>query len=118
MTNPLKIVLSHPLLFAPIIKAVMPRVSDQAGAMLKTTVAFTMARASEGDNVIPDNAYIIANIRVSHHQGYESSVKVLKKLADKYNLPFVPLQDKFDEMSEKYGTKMVIENGIAKVVLD
>lgn len=86
MNSPLKIVLRNPLLFAPAIKFAMPRVSNTAAAMLKTTVAFTMAKASDGDNVIPDEAYVVANIRYSHHQGSEESLAILKKLAYKHDL--------------------------------
>ena len=38
--------------------------------------------------------------------------KVVKKLADKYKLPFVPLQDKFDEMSEKFGVELYLADGV------
>ncbi len=86
MKSALKIVLKHPVLFSPLLKFAMPRSSDTAGAMLKTTVAFTMAKASDGDNVIPDEAYIVANIRFSHHQGSKESLAILDKLAKKYGL--------------------------------
>jgi len=38
--------------------------------------------------------------------------KVVKKLADEYNLTFVPLQYKFDELSEKYGVETYLYDGV------
>lgn len=38
--------------------------------------------------------------------------KVVKKIAEDYNLPFVPLQDKFDEMAEKYGEEIYLYDGV------
>ena len=38
--------------------------------------------------------------------------KVVKKIAEDYNLPFLPLQDKFDEVTEKYGVKYYLPDGV------
>lgn len=38
--------------------------------------------------------------------------KVVKKLAEKYRLGFIPLQKKFDEYSEKYGAKPYLYDGV------
>ena len=38
--------------------------------------------------------------------------KVVKKLAEKYDLPFIPLQAKFDEKSEKYGVEPYLYDGV------
>lgn len=79
-------VLGHPKLFGPLIKAVMPSVSSTAGAMLKTTLAFTMAKGSEGTNVLPQEAWVIGNMRYSHHQGLEGSLDAIRPIADKYQI--------------------------------
>ena len=73
-------------LFKPLITAVMPKVSPTAGALLRTTIAFTMANGSEARNVIPAEAWVVGNMRVSHHQGYESSLAAIKDLAAKYDI--------------------------------
>lgn len=38
--------------------------------------------------------------------------KVIKKLADEYSLVFIPLQNKFDEFSEKYGAETYLYDGV------
>lgn len=38
--------------------------------------------------------------------------KVVKKLAKEYNLPFVPLQDKLDEVSKKFDAKYYLADGV------
>ena len=65
---------------------VLPSISPAAGALLKTTIAFTMASGSEGRNVLPSEAYVIGNLRYSHHQGRDDSLAVLKTIADKYDI--------------------------------
>lgn len=42
--------------------------------------------------------------------------KVVKKLAEEYGLYFVPLQKKFNEMSEKYGVEHYLYDGVHPMV--
>ena len=83
---PLHLVLGNLWLFKPLLKKVLPLISPQAAAMLQTTVAFTMQKGSDGYNVIPQEAYVTANLRFIPHQKVEESVAVLTKLARKYDL--------------------------------
>lgn len=73
-------------LFGPLLKAVLPAVSAQAGAMLKTTVAFTKASGSDAFNVIPQEATVGANLRFIPHQGEKESLEILNKLSKKHGL--------------------------------
>ena len=82
----LKLVLSNLWLFGPILKVVLPKISAQAGAMLKTTIAFTMQTGSEAYNVIPQEATLGANLRFIPHQGEKESLAILEKVAKKYGL--------------------------------
>ena len=86
MDQPLKFILGHPVLFKPILLKVIPLVSGAAGAMLKTTLAFTMAQGSEGSNVLPQKAFVIGNMRYSHHQGGENSIAAVRALAAKFEI--------------------------------
>ena len=61
-------------------------ISAQAGAMLSTTIAFTMSEGSNGYNVIPQEASICANMRYIPHQGTDESLEVITNLAKKYNI--------------------------------
>lgn len=86
MSGALKLFLGHAGFFKPLIKAVMPSVSPTAGAMLKTTIAFTMAGGSDGLNVIPQAAYVTGNMRFSHHQGGKASIEAVTNLAKKFDI--------------------------------
>ncbi len=96
MSGPLKLVLKNSKTFKPLLLKVMPMVSGAAGAMLRTTVAFTMASGSEGTNVLPQEAWVIANMRYSHHQGGKSSIEAISKLAKKYDIETVVLDPGVD----------------------
>lgn len=72
--------------FKPLLCKVMPSVSATAGAMLKTTLAFTMAEGSEGTNVLPQEAWVIGNMRFSHHQGQQDSFDKIRQLAAKFDI--------------------------------
>ena len=73
-------------LFRPLLKAVIPAVSAQAGAMLKTTIAFTTQSGSDAYNVIPQEATLGANMRFIPHQGEKESLEIIEKLAEKHGL--------------------------------
>lgn len=83
---PLHLVLGNLWLFKPILRKVLPLISPQAGAMLQTTIGFTMQKGSEGYNVIPQEAYVTANLRFIPHQKADDSIRVLSELASKYGL--------------------------------
>lgn len=96
MRGPMKLALGHPTLFSPILKAVMPKASSSANAMLSTTLAFTVISASDGANVMPEEAYVIGNMRFSHHQGGEDSVAAITRLAKKHGLSVETLNEVLD----------------------
>ncbi|MBR5471760.1 MAG: M20/M25/M40 family metallo-hydrolase [Oscillibacter sp.] len=102
MTGPLRFVLGHARLFEPVLVRLMPLVSGAAGAMLKTTVAFTMASGSEGTNVLPQEAWVIGNMRYSHHQGGEASIAAITALAKRYDIETVVLDPVFDSPLSDY----------------
>lgn len=70
----------------PLLKAVMPAISSEAAAMLRTTIAFTMQSGSDACNVLPQEASVCANLRFIPHQGMAESLEILRKLAAKYDL--------------------------------
>ena len=95
-------VFAKPELFAPVLKAVMPKTSATANALLQTTIAFTMAQGSEARNVIPAEASVVGNMRVSHHQGYASSLEAVKKIAEKYDIETEVLEPAIDSPLADY----------------
>ena len=116
----MKLVLGHPRLFSPVLTRVIPRISNVAAAMLKTTVAFTMASGSEGANVLPQEAWVMGNMRYSHHQGGKASVDAVVRLAEKYNIETVILDPGFDSPLSDHRSEAfaLVERAVAKVFPD
>ncbi|MBR4538903.1 MAG: M20/M25/M40 family metallo-hydrolase [Clostridia bacterium] len=83
---PMKLIFSNLWLFRPVLLKVLPMISSQAGAMIRTTAAFTMQSGSDAFNVLPQEATLGANLRFIPHQGMEESLRIVKKLADKHKL--------------------------------
>ncbi len=102
MEGGLKFILANSKLFEPILKKVMPSVSAPGTAMLKTTVAFTMASGSEGTNVLPQEAWVIGNMRFSPHQGGKSSIEEIAELAKKFDIETVVLDPGMDSSVTDY----------------
>ena len=82
----LKLVMGNLWLFGPLMKPILGTISAQAGAMLQTTIAFTMQSGSDAYNVLPQEATLGVNLRFIPHQGMEESLSILRRLADKHGL--------------------------------
>lgn len=82
----LKMVMVNIRFFEPLLKRVMGNISGDAAAMLKTTICFTMQKGSEGYNVIPQDAWVTANLRYIPHEGMEESNRKIKDIAKKFDL--------------------------------
>lgn len=80
----------------PLICKVLPSVSAAGAAMLRTTLAFTMAGGSSEVNVLPTQAYVVGDMRCSLHQGLEKSLAAVKKLAKRFDIE-VEVFDRGDE---------------------
>lgn len=83
---PFRLLLGNLWLFKPLLKVAMPMVSPMAKAFLQTTCVFTMSGGSEAPNVIPDHAYVVANIRPSIHQDLDECFSILCNIAAKYDI--------------------------------
>jgi len=83
---PLRWIFTNLWLFRPLLLQVLPLISAQAGAMIRTTAAFTMQSGSEAYNVMPSKATLTANLRFIPHEGMKESLAVLGKLANKHHL--------------------------------
>lgn len=69
-----------------VLNSILPKLSNTAGALIKTTLAFTMAKGSESSNALPTEAWVVGNMRSSHHQGEKGSLKALSRIADRYGI--------------------------------
>ena len=90
--------------FKPLLTKLLPSVSNAAGAMLKTTLAFTMAGGSQGTNVLPQEAWVIGNMRYSHHQGQQASFAAIRELAKKYDVEMEVLDPGFESAISDFHT--------------
>lgn len=117
MKQPLRFILGHPGLFKPILLKVIPMTSPSAGALLKTTIAFTMASGSEGFNVLPHEAWVVGNMRFSHHQGEKESIRAIRNLAKKYDIETVVLEPGFASPLSDYHTDAfsLVEKAISTI---
>ena len=82
----MKVIFANMGLFKPLLKKLLPDISAAAGAMIKTTLAFTTAKGSEGLNVLPQEAYVTGNMRFIHHQDDKKSIELVRKIAKKYDI--------------------------------
>ena len=75
---------------------------------------------SAESNVLPEKAWVIGNMRYSHHQGREDSIRVVTEIAKKYGIETEVISPVFDSPisdTESYAFKMV-EAAIARIFPD
>lgn len=90
----MRLLLGNLWLFAPLVKIIMPMVSGYGAALMRTTCTFTMAGGSNACNVIPAEAFVVANLRTSAHQGVQDSLAVLTRYAKRHDLELTILQQR------------------------
>jgi len=117
MSGYMKVILGNSQKFVPLLAKILPAVSPAAGAMVQTTVAFTMAGGSEGTNVLPREAWVIGNMRYSHHQGGKASIAAITELAKKYDIETVVLDRGVDSPITDYNGKAfkLAERAVKKI---
>ena len=93
MSGVMKLACGNVNAFEPVLKKVMPMISPAGAALLRTTLAFTMAKGSDGTNVIPQEAWVVGNMRFSHHQGKKASIEAISNLAKKYDIETIVTDD-------------------------
>ena len=117
VNGPLKNIMAHPDAFNALITTVLPRVSETAGALLQTTIAFTMAQGSEGTNVLPQEAWVVGNMRFSHHQGGEDSIRKISELAKKFDIDTEILDPGFESPISDFNSDAfkLVENAVKEL---
>ena len=83
---PLRWIFGNLWLFRPVLLRILPDISPAAGAMIRTTAAFTMQSGSDAFNVLPQEASVCANLRFIPHQGMRESLEILEKRAEKHGV--------------------------------
>ena len=100
-----KYIYKYANIFRPLLKLIMPNVSSTAKAMTQTTLAFTMASGSEGSNVIPETAYVIGDMRISHHEGFKASFNAVKEVARKFDVEVSVFEQPTESNVASYNSK-------------
>ena len=100
MSGVMKLACGNVKVFKPLLTKIMPSVSASATALLRTTLAFTMAKGSDGANVLPQEAWIVGNMRYSHHQGRNKSVQAITELAAKYDIETQYLEKVYEDTED------------------
>jgi carboxypeptidase PM20D1 len=88
--------------------------------MLKTTIAFTMASGSQGTNVLPEEAWVVGNMRYSHHQGSKASIEAISEFAKKYDIETVIMSGGVDSSVSDHNSPAfaLIKNAVDSVYDD
>ena len=86
MSFGMKVIFANMWLFEGLLIKLLPSISSAAGAMLQTTLAFTMAKGAEGLNVLPQEAWVTGNMRFIPHQDDEESITLISGIAKKYDV--------------------------------
>ena len=86
MIFPLKMIMANLWLFEGLLTKLLPSINAAAGAMIRTTLAFTKAKGSDGLNVLPQTAYVTGNMRYIHHQPTDESIALISKIAKEYDI--------------------------------
>ncbi len=82
----MKVIFANMWLFQGLLLKLLPLLSSDAGAMLQTTLAFTMAKGAEGLNVLPQEAWVTGNMRFIPHQDAKESIALISKIAKDYEI--------------------------------
>ena len=86
MTFGMRLIFANLWLFEGLLLKLLPVISPAAAAMTRTTIAFTTAKGADGLNVLPQEAYVTANMRFIHHQPNKESIALLGEIAKKYQI--------------------------------
>jgi carboxypeptidase PM20D1 len=101
---PLAVVFSNLWFFAPVVKLIFLK-SPSTAAMIRTTQAATMLNGSKKDNILPDKAEAIINVRILPG---ETKLDVLKRMKKVIDAPLVTVSF----TNEKDASNPVKESGI------
>ncbi len=82
----MKLIFANMNILKPLIVKIIPSVSSAAAAMMRTTLAFTQANGSDGANVLPQEAWVVGNMRYIQHQPNDESIKLISDIAKKYDI--------------------------------
>ncbi len=85
-----RIIIANLWLFKPLFMAVFSK-SNMGNAMLRTTLALTMAEGSEVPNVLPQQASMVMNLRNAPSVSTQAALKHIKRAIDNDEIEIIPM---------------------------
>ena len=77
-----RMLFSNLWLFSPVLNLICKKQGGELNAMMRTTVAFTMAEGSSTANVLPSSAYVVMNVRLLEGYTKECALERIKKIVN------------------------------------
>ena len=78
--------------FSPILNAIAKKQGGDMNALLRTTVAFTRMRGSDANNVLPQEATMVSNIRLNPVDTVDGTIAYLRRVIGNDAVELRPLQ--------------------------
>jgi len=88
----LKLVFANLWLFRPVLDLICKRCGGEMNALVRTTTAFTQMQGSAGRNVLPAEAHLISNMRLSPMDTVEGATDYLRKTVNDPNVEIEVLE--------------------------
>lgn len=86
LKGPLKFVTKHANALASLIVKVLPKLTPFGNALLGTTMTFTMSSASLAPNAIPQEAWVVANLRFAPGEKSADCIEKVRQIAARYDI--------------------------------
>lgn len=77
--------------FLPLLNMICKKSGGDLNALMRTTIAFTRARGSSTNNVIPPEAAMVSNIRLNPEDNMEKALEILNKKVNNPNIEIVKI---------------------------
>lgn len=86
-----RMIFSNLWLFKPVLSLITKKQGGELNAMMRTTVAFTMAEGSQGANVLPSSASLILNLRLLEGDSKASAMERIKHIVKNDSIEYISL---------------------------
>ncbi len=77
-----RLIFANLKVFSPVLDMICKKSGGEINALMRTTCAFTQMQGSDGMNVIPTEAKMVANLRINPGETVDSSINYIKKVID------------------------------------
>lgn len=89
---PYRLIFANLRIFSPLLSLIARKNGGELNAMVRTTVAFTRMKGSESNNVLPTEATMVSNIRLSPADSVHDTIAYLRRTIDDKRVELRPIQ--------------------------